>query len=60
MSKTGNVFEDAPKYYNSNQECPQCSKDGFLELKQFPGYGRCTECSFDNEVEVIDKLKQID
>lgn len=41
--------------YTKHQECPGCGKDDFLELKKFPGYGRCMECSFDNEFEKSDE-----
>lgn len=42
--------------YVAHQKCPQCGKEDFLELRKFPGYGRCMECSFDNELEVTHKL----
>lgn len=34
-------------------------KDSFLALRKYPKYGRCLECSFDNELEVADKFEEI-
>lgn len=52
-------FSKLKDIYLENQECPSCSKDTFLALKKYPDYGRCTECSFDNEFEMVDKFDNI-
>lgn len=52
-------FSKLEKIYLSNQECPSCYKDSFLALIKYPEYGRCMECSFENELEIEDKFEEI-
>ncbi|WP_368251191.1 hypothetical protein [Enterococcus sp. 2201sp1_2201st1_B8_2201SCRN_220225] len=48
--------EKLDEIYLTKQVCPSCSKNEFLALRQAPEYGRCLECSFDNELEGMEKL----